>query len=372
MENRRKYRFLFVSAPFGGIEVVSKNLQKIVEKTDDIEATWMWIDFHPDDLIAKIPPISMNWTLKGGLIAKTRLSGLLRDRRTFDAAFFNHTIPLMFLQKFRKKVPVTLSLDITPELLRPYSQWYRGKSSDAKSFGAGIKHVMTRNIYEDAASILPWSRLVKGSLQKDYGINETKIEVVPPGIDLQQWRSPNGNRAKGPQDPVHILFVGGDFLRKGGDLLLRIAAREEFRHCQFHFVTRSFQGVQGPNVRVYANEKANSDSLLKLYRDADIFALPTRADLSPAAVCEAMAFRLPVVTTKVGGLDEIVMDDTNGYIVPADDEQAFAARLLELASSDERRRQFGINGRTLVEERYDITKNAGVIIDVMKRSVRTP
>jgi len=107
-----------------------------------------------------------------------------------------------------------------------------------------------------------------------------------------------------------------------------------------------------------------------LYNNADIFALPTRADLSPAALCEAMAFRLPVVATNVGGLNEIILDGKNGYIVPADDEEAFASRLKTLIASKKLRTAFGKNGRVLVEEKYDIQKNTDIILDYMKRAVR--
>jgi len=241
MNETGKYKFLFVSAPFGGIEVLCRNIQKVVETKADIEATWMWIEFYPNDLIARIPPISLNWTLKGGLITRTRLKKLKNEGKSFDAAFFNHTIPLMFLQEFRKKVPIVLSLDITPKLLEPYSQEYRGKSNNTRSFGAGIKHSMIRKVYDDASYILPWSRLVKKSLMNDYGVDSKKIEIVPPGIDVLQWNNSNQSDRKEIHDTIHILFVGGDFLRKGGDLLLRIAIRNEFQKCKFHFVTRNFQ-----------------------------------------------------------------------------------------------------------------------------------
>lgn len=369
LPNTEKYKFLFISAPFGGIEVLCKNIQKVVDTKNDIDATWMWIDFHPNDLIARIPPISLNWTLKGGLIARTRFKKMLRERKSFDAVFVNHTIPLMFLRSLRKEVPVILSLDITPRLLQPYNKWYRGNQGKISSLGEGLKHLMTQRIYQDVAHILPWSRLVKNSLVNDYGVDPKKIEVVPPGIDVHQWNHSEKKDQEKDQDTIHILFVGGDFLRKGGDLLVRIAARSDFKKCIFHFVTRSFQGVIGDNVIVYNNLQANSNALLELYNMADIFALPTRADLSPAALCEAMAFQLPVVATNVGGLDELINDGKNGFIVSTDDEEAFAQRLKSLVASKELRVEFGRRGRALVEEKYAIQKNAEIILNYMKRAV---
>lgn len=371
MADTRFYKFLFVSAPFGGIEVFCRNIQKVVETKKNIEATWIWIDFSPKDFIARIPPISFNWTLKGGLLTRARIRTMERSGKKFDAAFFNHTIPLMFLNKFRKKVPVVLSVDITPTLMAPYSQWYRGKTDSGNKTKKGLKYKLTKNVYMNSSYILPWSNLVRESLINDYKISKNKLHVVPPGIDTTVWNSGTANKTSTPQknNKVQILFVGGDFIRKGGDILLRIAKREEFAHCEFHFVTRSFQGEAGANVFVHSNVQANSNELLNLYRTADIFALPTRADLSPAVLCEAMAFQLPVVATKVGGLDEIVVDAETGYTVPANDEEAFAAHLKLLSESESLRRTFGSKGRTRVEEKYDIKKNAETVLHYLKRAV---
>lgn len=366
MTPAKRYRFLFVSAPFGGIEVFCRNIKAVVESRDDIDAEWMWIEFEPPDRIARLPVIRSNWTLKGGLTAWERLRRTMAGGRGFDAAFFNHIIPLTFLRRFRRAVPTVLSLDITPELLRPYNRWYRGTEDDGRSWGSRLKDRMTAGIYRDARSLLPWSRLVQRSLVATYGVDEARTAVVPAGVDVQAW-----NRTvpySGTSTDVNILFVGGDFLRKGGDLLLRTAAWEEFRHCRFHIVTKSFAGTAGPNVEVYRGMQANSPELRALYAKADLFVLPTRADLSPAVLCEAMAFGIPVVATGVGGLDEIVEEGRTGFIVPVDDEEAFAARVRSLAASPELRERMGRAARTRVEAHYDIRKNAGVIIDHMKRA----
>lgn len=367
MKTPRKWKFLFVSVPFGGIEVFTKNVQRIVQERDDIEASWIWVERQPSEFFVRIPPISCNWTLKGGCVARSRVKKLERTGKQFDAVFFNHPIASIFLSEFRKRIPMILSLDVTPRIFAPYSKWYSGRSMSTEGIFASFKRYLTQAVYNDAIYIQAWSDLIHQSLIHDYGVNENKIKVIPPGIDLKLWSGLKDKKKiiHGAHDPKKILFVGADFIRKGGDLLLRLVQRKEFAHCEFHFVTKSFEGPISKNVFVHQDIQPNSQELLDHYRTADVFALPTRADLSPNAICEALAFQLPVVTTNVGGLNEIIKDGKTGFLVPPDDEETFAQRLHTLLQSDELCRNFGEAGRNSVEENYDIDKNARKVIEFM-------
>ena len=64
----------------------------------------------------------------------------------------------------------------------------------------------------------------------------------------------------------------------------------------------------------YRNVAPNSEALLKLYRAADIFALPTRADCYSLVCMEALASGLPIVATKVGGIPDILRDGKTGHL----------------------------------------------------------
>jgi glycosyltransferase involved in cell wall biosynthesis len=369
MMGSRTWSFLFVSAPFSGIEVFCRNIQQFISEREEIDATWIWIENQPKELIGRIAPIRFNWTLKGGLVARSRVKDLEKAGKRFDAVFFNHTIPATFLSKFRKRVPMVLSMDVTPKVLAPYNQLYRGHETNTRQVVVNLKNSLIQSVYRDAAYILPWSNIVRDSLVHDYNINPDKVVVVPPGINLKQWTvSSTNNRSLEKGSPyVKFLFVGGDFHRKGGDVLLRVAQREEFRDCQFHFVTKTFQGTPGRNCIVHDNLGSNSTQLIDLYYDADIFVLPTRADLAPTMVlCEAMAMGLPVVSTNVGGLEEIVKHGETGIIVPVGEEESLASALRTLRNDRELRQKLGSNARKLVESKYSLEKNIEKILYYMK------
>ena len=361
-----KLKFLFISAPFSGIEIFQRNLHQVISKRDDIESTWSWVEINSSNFILNLYPLSLNWTFKAGLIARSRIKTLEKNGEKYDAVFINHLTPLTFIRKFRRRVPTIMSLDITPPLLANYSTWYQYKKRKKILLIEKLKFAMTKRAYDDAAFLLPWSDWVRKSLVNDYGIAEDKIEIISPGINLEYWGHPSG-KPENKSGKVKILFVGGEFIRKGGDVLLNVVRRGEFQNCEFHFVTRDFKGVPAVNTFFYDKMEANSEPLIDLYRNADIFVLPTRADFSPNAVCEAMAFELPVITTNVGSLSETIKEGENGFFIPVDDEQILSDRLKLLVDDKNLRTRMGKLGRKLIEEKYNLEKIAERIIYHLKR-----
>jgi len=72
-----------------------------------------------------------------------------------------------------------------------------------------------------------------------------------------------------------------------------LAREPEFRDVQFNFVTRAYVGPVAENIRVFDDVTTNSPAMVDLYREADLYALPTRADSHAIATLEAMAMSLP-------------------------------------------------------------------------------
>ena len=366
MQRSSPYRFLFVSAPFSGIEVFFRNLLKVLQWRTDIETTWEWIDYQPKEFIARLPIVAKNWSLKGGLVGRSRIRRLERAGRIFDAVLFNHLLPLLFLRDFQRRVPTVLSLDTTPTMIHGFDPWYVGKRSRFPSPLEIPKRLLVRQSYMACRYILPWTNLVGESLQRNYGIPREKLKVLPPGIELSRWDPPASTRKRRKGDPINILFVGGEFLRKGGDLVLAASRKNELQECTFHIVTHEPVGPTGPNVQVHADIGPNEDELKRLYAEADIFVLPTKADFAPTiAVCEAMAMRLPIITTRVGGLEEVVRDGESGFVVPSGDADLLTERIQTLVNSPAMRRRFGDRGREIVEERFNLTKTAGQIVTLL-------
>src|SRR5690606_21910776 len=171
----------------------------------------------------------------------------------------------------------------------------------------------------------------------DYGVPPAKTRVIPPGIDLRRWRLPErAVRAERPR----LLFVGGDFERKGGNLLLDVFRKHLRGRAELHVVTRDPVPAED-GVHVRRGLQAGSEPLLELYRKASLFVLPTQGDCFSIASLEAMAMGLPVVVSDVGGISDIVEVERSGFLMPPRDGRALREALERLAGDGNLRQQLG-------------------------------
>ena len=160
---------------------------------------------------------------------------------------------------------------------------------------------------------------------------------------------------------LRLLFVGGDFERKGGRTLLAALEEAEFPWA-LDVVTQSDVPAR-ERVRVHHGVRPGSPRLDALYAAADAFVLPTAADASPHVVLEAMAAGLPVVSTPTGAIPEMVGD--GGVLVAPGDPGALRAALARLREPVARAR-LGRCARARAEARYDAVRNARCVLDVLR------
>lgn len=168
-------------------------------------------------------------------------------------------------------------------------------------------------------------------------------------------------------EPVRFLFVGGDFTRKGGDLLLRWA-RETKNSVELHLVTRDSVPGAPPNTFVHHGIAPLSKELVALYQSCDVFVLPTRADCYSLVSLEAMACGLPVVVSPLGGIPELVSDGESGYLVAPDDYAALSMCLDALASDPNLRARLGAAGLARARQSFDARCLAERLLERVKTS----
>ena len=123
-------------------------------------------------------------------------------------------------------------------------------------------------------------------------------------------------------------------------------------------------------MSVHRNVHNNSPQLLRLYQEADLFVLPTLADCFGNASIEAMATGLPVVTTAMGGIPDIVEHGVTGYLLPAGDARGLGEALRQLVDDAVTRRTFGLAARRRAVTRFDARTNAAKIVKLAHKLAR--
>jgi glycosyltransferase involved in cell wall biosynthesis len=317
------------------------NLRRHETAYDGCKAHWLPVEYREPG-IAHAP-----WTVTGGLAARRALKPVLND---VDGVFM-HTATLapLAIDYFRRK-PVVVSADGTPLNKRSMRSEYGLKPEWRTTERA--KQLLYRAVFARARGFVAWSKWAKQSLVEDYGCPENDVAVIPPGIDVEQFSSVERNH-----ELPRILFVGGDFVRKGGDLLLQVFRQRLRGKAELLLVTRD-PTADEPGVHTYRNVAPNSPTLRDLYRAADIFVLPTRADCYSLACIEALASGLPCVTTNVGGIGDILEEGKTGHLLRVGDAKTLGDVLEALLADPARRREMGRRGREVALSRFDSRENA--------------
>ncbi len=354
---RERRHFGFVMEQTLGHVTHYKNLRAAVDGQREVDATWYPLAFPPRGALETLPPVRRNWSARASLRARRLLA---RDQAAtqFDALFFHTQVATLLSVPLMRRVPTVISLDATPLNYDAVGAAYGHQPS--RGFAERLKLALNRSPLHAARALVTWCDWARRSLIDDYGVPAKRVTVIAPGVDLARWPRPAPRDDTGP---VRLLFVGGDFARKGGEVLLR-AVQGLSGLYELHIVTRD-EITCAPGMHVYRDLAPNSDRLKRLYATTDIFVLPTLADCFPLVVQEAMAAGLPVISTDIGAIGEAVRHDETGLLVPPGDAGALRDALGALIADGPRRQAMGRRGRALAERDYDSAANARRIISIM-------
>jgi len=203
-----------------------------------------------------------------------------------------------------------------------------------------------------------------------------RVALIRNGIDLQQF-SPNGGPLPGP---ARILAVSRMVEKKGLDTLIAATAElcAQRRDVVCEIVgdgpLRADLEAQAERLgitdRVRLLGSLGADGVGAAYHRATIMALPCRRDSNgdqdglPVSLVEAMATGVPVVSTPVSGIPELIEDGVSGLLVPPDDPHALTAALARILDDDGLRAALGAAGRQ-VAETYDRTYWVGRLMELV-------
>jgi glycosyltransferase involved in cell wall biosynthesis len=204
---------------------------------------------------------------------------------------------------------------------------------------------LERQVYERAQHIFTMSDWARNSMLDDYGIDPSRVSTVGAGTNLVPAELPERDWS----DPV-ALFVGLEFDRKGGRELLAAwpSVSERVPGAKLWIVGTRGEHREEAGITWFGRIAA--DELRSLYARATVFVLPSRYDMFPHVLREALGSGLPCVTTNTGAISEIVRDKVDSLLVPPRDVASLATALTEVLSDPGRAQEMGQAGRARVLE----------------------
>jgi glycosyltransferase involved in cell wall biosynthesis len=242
-------------------------------------------------------------------------------------------------------LPYALLLDHTRALAMRSPPWPRCDLPVPVGYGPAWRQRETA-VYLGAQVVAAFSENVKRSLVADYGVPPERIAVVGAGANVFPAEAPRLD------DGRTVVFVGKDFKRKGGPVLLDAFSRLRREHPKARLLVAGPARSPALPENAYHLGPIELDELPADLAQSSVFCLPTLREPFGIAYLDAMACGLPCVGTRIEAVPEIVRDGKTGLLVPPGDAVALAGALARLLADPARARRMGARGRARVAERF--------------------
>jgi len=193
------------------------------------------------------------------------------------------------------------------------------------------------SIYHNARLVFTRSTNVARSMVEDYGCDPERVKCVYAGSNTPISPQPASDERYASQN---ILFIGIDWERKGGPELVAAFALLRAKYPQATLtIVGANPPINEPGVEVVG--RVPVEELPQYYQKAAIFCLPTKLEPFGIVLVEAMAYRLPIVSTNIGAVPDMVVHGENGLLVEPGTVYELAAELDRLLADPDLGRQYG-------------------------------
>ena len=205
-------------------------------------------------------------------------------------------------------------------------------------------------ILRGAASIVVFTDEQRSSISAEFGVDPARVAIIPNGVDETFLYAGQRRLHAKPR----LLFVGRLVVQK--NLLLLLQALEGVSE-QFETtlvgdgelateLMAAAADLRLKNVRFHG--RADGAELRELYRDADVFVLPSEREGMPLVLLEALAMGLPIVATDVPGNRDVVVPGKSGVLVPLGNPAALRRALLSVTGNPDSYRRMSESCRQIV------------------------
>lgn len=230
-----------------------------------------------------------------------------------------------------REIPTVHVTDATPRYLRRAYGWAVPKTADRIEARVAARALLT------AYS----SQCIADRAREDLGLTELSPVAIPFGVNLEGL--PESCPLKPNDGTLRLLFVGLDWVRKGGDVA--IAALDQLR-ASGRNVELTVVGRVPPNLGKHPcvvqvgfldkNQPAQEEIICDLYRQSHLLLLPSRGDCAPMVVAEAMAYGTPVIASDTGGIRDLLGGAGCGRLLPQSaSPESWATAIADLTDDSE-------------------------------------
>jgi glycosyltransferase involved in cell wall biosynthesis len=332
---KRKITLITFPVDFGSVSLQDNLLNMLRQHADVVHFA-----FSPDETPARGVKISKN---RRALLRLEQMP-LLRKvcvaaRREGRIVLFQQISPALFALPFLRALRSYVLLDWTRKLHEPILKL---------KLSSRMTTVLHRLVLRSVSGVVAFTEASEHSLIRDYKVPPEKIYRIPMPFDVFgiPLSKPNLN------GPIRVLFVGGDFYRKGGDVLIRWF--ESFKECpvELTIVTQTDLCLP-PGVHLIRNDPKFSAK--EEFAKHDLFVLPTKYDAFPLAIGEAASAGLGVIASANAlGAPEVIDAGLNGYIV--DNEADLIDTLSNVVLDRAKVEEFKIHSRRKMTDKFTYEK----------------
>ncbi|EIG57059.1 glycosyltransferase [Bradyrhizobium sp. WSM1253] len=267
-------------------------------------------------------------------------------------------------------VPLVYASDATFRLIEDYHPNYRNLSRSARETSERLE----RDTIARADLILYPSQWAAESAVRDYGADPARVHVVPWGANLKAAPGRDSVLGCRKPGPCRMLLIGVNWKEKGADTAIEILAELNNRGVKTELVICGCTPPEpvtqdGLTIIPYLdkNDPAQRNRLEQLYRDADFFLLPTRADCFPIVLCEAAAHGVPSIARATGGVPYAVREGKTGVLVPPNATKAdYAGIIAEIFANPNRLASLRQSSREAYETQLNWQAWARRVSDLMQ------
>jgi glycosyltransferase involved in cell wall biosynthesis len=280
---------------------------------------------------------SMYYVLKRTQYADKKLDDL---KKKYDLIIQTGWLPAI-LEK--KEIPRCIYTDYTMKLSeREYPKGNRFFSSTDKEQWLA----METKSYQNADIVFTHSSHTRQSLIEDYGVKEFKAVIVYAGTNINILLDTKKN-----YNQKIILFIGIDFERKGGYILLEAfkKVKNTIKDARLIIIGSNPEvDINGVEVKGFVSHECKE----QFYNTSSVFAMPSISEPFGLVFLEAMAHKIPCIGTNVAAIPEIIINGETGFLIEPNNPDQLAEKLILLLNDENLMQKMGEAGKKRVERLF--------------------